>query len=155
MPRDLMPEPSGGIEPVLVASPETRSPAPAAQRDLDDMARDLGPSTSLFWEGNGGGHRGNGGGDAAEDDGGELTMAQKRGLSGRSMFASEGRPRGQGGLHPHVQILSIADLEACVALENAAFPEAERCSREKVCLGVSASLVRSVCEGNVQCSGLL
>ena len=35
-------------------------------------------------------------------------------------------------LHPYVQILSISDLEACVALENAAFPENERCSREKV-----------------------
>ncbi|MCJ1411150.1 hypothetical protein MMC19_005238 [Ptychographa xylographoides] len=34
-------------------------------------------------------------------------------------------------LHPYVQILSISDLEACVALENAAFPENERCSREK------------------------
>lgn len=38
------------------------------------------------------------------------------------------------GLHPYVQVLSLADLEACVALENAAFPENERCSREKVCL---------------------
>ena len=34
-------------------------------------------------------------------------------------------------LHPYVQILSISDLESCVALENAAFPESERCSREK------------------------
>jgi hypothetical protein len=36
-------------------------------------------------------------------------------------------------LHPFVQILSIADLDACIALENAARPEGERCSREKVC----------------------
>lgn len=35
-------------------------------------------------------------------------------------------------LHPHVQVLSISDLDACVALENACFPENERCSREKV-----------------------
>ena len=35
-------------------------------------------------------------------------------------------------LHPHVQTLSISDVEACVALENAAFSENERCSREKV-----------------------
>jgi len=34
-------------------------------------------------------------------------------------------------LHPYVQLLSISDLEACVALENATFPEQERCSREK------------------------
>ena len=35
-------------------------------------------------------------------------------------------------LHPYVQTLSLADVESCVALENAAFPENERCSREKV-----------------------
>ena len=35
-------------------------------------------------------------------------------------------------LNPYVQTLSLADLESCVALENAAFPEEERCSREKV-----------------------
>ena len=35
-------------------------------------------------------------------------------------------------LHPYVQTLSISNLESCVALENAVFPEQERCSREKV-----------------------
>ena len=35
-------------------------------------------------------------------------------------------------LHPYVQTLSLADLESIVALENAAFPEQERCSRQKV-----------------------
>ncbi|KAL9003121.1 MAG: hypothetical protein Q9188_003985 [Gyalolechia gomerana] len=34
-------------------------------------------------------------------------------------------------LHPYVQTLSLSDLESCVALENATFPEHERCSREK------------------------
>ncbi len=36
------------------------------------------------------------------------------------------------GLHPYVQVLSTSDLDACVALETASFPEKERCSREKV-----------------------
>lgn len=43
-------------------------------------------------------------------------------------------------LHPYVQTLSVADVDSCVALENAAFPENERCSREKVrqvCICVS------------------
>lgn len=40
--------------------------------------------------------------------------------------------RTKNDLHPYVQTLSLADLESCVALENAAFPEEERCSREKV-----------------------
>lgn len=35
-------------------------------------------------------------------------------------------------LHPHVQTLSLSDVDICVALENATFPEPERCSREKV-----------------------
>ncbi|KAL8735196.1 MAG: hypothetical protein Q9166_001072 [cf. Caloplaca sp. 2 TL-2023] len=34
-------------------------------------------------------------------------------------------------LHPYVQTLSLSDVESCVALENATFPEIERCSREK------------------------
>ena len=34
-------------------------------------------------------------------------------------------------LHPYVQTLSLIDLESCVALENATFPEHERCSKEK------------------------
>lgn len=37
-------------------------------------------------------------------------------------------------LHPFAQILALSDLEACVTLESAAFPEHERCSRDKVCL---------------------
>lgn len=41
--------------------------------------------------------------------------------------------RTKNDLHPYVQTISLADLESCVALENAAFPEEERCSREKVC----------------------
>lgn len=35
-------------------------------------------------------------------------------------------------LHPYTRPLTISDLESCVALEQAAFPENERCSREKV-----------------------
>lgn len=35
-------------------------------------------------------------------------------------------------LHPYVANLSLAAVESCVKLEDAAFPEHERCSREKV-----------------------
>jgi len=35
-------------------------------------------------------------------------------------------------LHPYTRPLTISDLESCIALEDAAFPENERCSREKV-----------------------
>jgi hypothetical protein len=37
-------------------------------------------------------------------------------------------------LHPYTSPLTLADLESCVALENEAFAENERCSREKVSL---------------------
>lgn len=35
-------------------------------------------------------------------------------------------------LHPFVQTLSISNVEDCVRVEEGAFPEHERCSREKV-----------------------
>ena len=38
----------------------------------------------------------------------------------------------ENNLHPYVQTLSLSDLDSCVALEEDAFPEHERCSREKV-----------------------
>lgn len=43
------------------------------------------------------------------------------------------RPDSIGKLHPYTSLLTISDLESCVALENAAFPiEQERASRDKV-----------------------
>lgn len=38
----------------------------------------------------------------------------------------------RNNLHPYVQTLSWSNLESCIALENAVFPEQERCLREKV-----------------------
>ena len=35
-------------------------------------------------------------------------------------------------IHPYVQTLSLSDLESCLAVENAAFPEPHRATREKV-----------------------
>ena len=113
MPRELFPEPPGGSEPVLTASPETRSPAQLPHLDLEDMAQDLGGAT-MFW-------------DEGSGEGGGLAVTSPKGAE------DDDEPWTQSGLHPHVQVLCIADLEACVALENAAFPENERCSREKVC----------------------
>lgn len=37
-------------------------------------------------------------------------------------------------LHPYTQTLTLNDVESCVRLEAATFPEHERCSREKVSL---------------------
>lgn len=54
---------------------------------------------------------------------------QRQGQRSRGVAANK-----YDNLHPYTQILSLSDLEACVSLEDATFPEHERCSREKVCL---------------------
>lgn len=45
-------------------------------------------------------------------------------------------------LHPYTRPLTISDLESCVALEEAAFVQEERCSREKVSLNDIFALKR-------------
>lgn len=35
-------------------------------------------------------------------------------------------------LHPYAALLGVGDVESCVLLENATFPENQRASREKV-----------------------
>lgn len=40
--------------------------------------------------------------------------------------SSNGDATQNDSLHPYVSTLGLADLECCVALENAAFPEIER-----------------------------
>ena len=61
-------------------------------------------------------------GAAGRDDG--LGLGPSRGLKVDNKALSD--------LHPYCQTLSSSDVASCVALENATFPENERCSREKV-----------------------
>jgi hypothetical protein len=56
-----------------------------------------------------------------------LLGLQRQGQRNRGVAANK-----YDELHPYTQILSLSNLAACVALENAAFPEHERCSRDKV-----------------------
>ena len=53
---------------------------------------------------------------------------QRQGQRSRGVVANK-----FDSLHPYAQVLSLSDLDACVALEEAVFPEHERCSRDKVC----------------------
>jgi len=46
-------------------------------------------------------------------------------------------PKGLAKLHPYTRPLTLSDVDSCVALEDVAFPENERCSREKVSLRIS------------------
>ena len=89
-------------EPILTASPEMKSPS---NRSDSDEPEDTPASNeySIFRD---------------ERDEMEVELSAKL--------------KAHDDLHPHVQVLSISDLEACVALENACFSENERCSREKV-----------------------
>lgn len=53
-------------------------------------------------------------------------------LAGRLGQRRRGSAHKYDKLHPENQVLSIAYVEDCVEVENGAFPENERCSREKV-----------------------
>lgn len=56
--------------------------------------------------------------------------------------------RGQGkqedegpvGVKVYPKALNLSDVDACVVLEEAAFPENQRCSREKVCCSLPVTL---------------
>lgn len=56
-----------------------------------------------------------------------LGIQRQLGQGGRGGVASK-----YDDLHPYTQILGPSNVEQCLALEEAAFPEHERCSREKV-----------------------
>lgn len=64
----------------------------------------------------------------------EFTIHRQEGepISAQQLRTNRGKVGERNDLHPYVQTLSLSDLESCVALENAVFPEEERCSREKV-----------------------
>lgn len=54
-------------------------------------------------------------------------------LGGRMMQRSSRSAPGKfDHLHPFTQVLSVSNVDDCVELEAEAFPENERCSREKV-----------------------
>lgn len=71
-------------------------------------------SRDLFWSRRRGGKL-----DEAEPGRGDATSSSKAGGITQN-------------IHPLVSVLSLHDLDSCVAVENAAFPENERCSKEKV-----------------------
>ena len=104
MPRDLF-SPSDPKDDSLVASPESQTPRPEGAAGLAALTgNDDFPEFIIH-----------------SDETGLHHLPERRAK------ASE-----KDNLHPYVQTLSISNLESCVALENAIFPEQERCSREKV-----------------------
>jgi len=112
-----MPQDPPGIEErTLTASPETQTPRLASTTDDYDFQPGSNGFTIIR--------------DESEDRELQLSNKLRKGDEKRN-------------LHPYVQILSISDLEAAEALENAAFPPNERCSKEKVCLkqNIYSSLV--------------
>jgi hypothetical protein len=63
------------------------------------------------------------------------------GLQRQGQRTRAAAPNKYDDLHPYTQILSLSNLEACVALEQGTFPEHERCSRDKVRLAPSLHFI--------------
>ncbi|MCJ1355262.1 MAG: hypothetical protein MMC33_005253 [Icmadophila ericetorum] len=53
------------------------------------------------------------------------------------------RKNDEKNIHPYVQTLSLADLDSCLAVENTAFPEHHRATREKVAAVFNIALFTS------------
>lgn len=64
----------------------------------------------------------------------EFTIHRQEGklTSAQHLRSDRAKITERNDLHPYVQTLSLSSLDSCVALENAVFPEEERCSTEKV-----------------------
>lgn len=64
----------------------------------------------------------------------EFTIHRQEGrqFNAQHLRANRAKVNERNDLHPYTQTLSLSDLDSCVALENAVFPETERCSKEKV-----------------------
>lgn len=60
-------------------------------------------------------------------------------LAGRLGQRRRGSTHKYDKLHPENQVLTINNVDDCVNVENAAFPENERCSREKVSQSIISS----------------
>ena len=89
-----------------------------------------------------------GGGSTAtgEDGYNEFTIHREE-ASESNVLIPDWRPRAneKNDLHPYVQTLSRSNVDSCVALENSAFPENERCSKEKVRLESTIRPLNAIC----------
>ena len=108
MPRDLFSSEQPKEE-ALVASPESQTPR--ASDDSDGTSNATG-----------------------ENGYNEFTVHRDDTRQANILHLHNGRAKEKqiNDLHPYVQTLSRSNVEDCLALENAVFPENERCSRDKV-----------------------
>ena len=96
-------------EETLVASPESATPKPELSDDTEDTIA------------------------AGQEGYHDFAIYRDETQPANAHRLHDGRAKAtEDNLHPYVQTLSISNLEDCVALEKAVFPENERCSREKV-----------------------
>jgi len=114
MPRDWFASDSDPKDESVVASPDAATPRSESIDDSTDIGSH-GDNESTIHRGMAGGH------------------------SALQLHADRENIKERNNLHPYVQTLSISNLEGCLALENAVFPEHERCSRAKV--GLSNVLI--------------
>lgn len=118
MPRDLFSSEQPKEE-ALVASPESQTPR--ASDDSDGTSNATG-----------------------EDGYNEFTIHRDETRQANILHLRNGRAKEKqiNDLHPYVQTLSRSNVEDCLALENAVFPENERCSRDKV--GMDTLLIETL-----------
>lgn len=69
---------------------------------------------------------------SGSDDEDDVRMSNYGSFFRRPVMSDKTNQRDE--LHPYTSILTLSDVDDCVKLEEAAFPENERCSREKVFL---------------------
>lgn len=83
--------------------------------------------------------------DDHEDEYQQFTIRRDDDRHAHAQQLREGRAKTneRNELHPYVQTLSFQNLESCVQLENAVFPEQERCSEDKVGL-IFLSFLRAI-----------
>lgn len=141
MPRDIIPtkHESDNTDPIITASPEMKSPGNPAGQISEDK-----PMQSVSQRNEGGAKPIT---NADEDEGpqpGNLAYSLFRDHKDEMEIELSQKFKSNDDLHPFVQVLSISDLDGCVAVENAAFPEDQRASREQVRSERSLSF-RSLC----------
>ncbi len=107
MPRDLFASDSDPKDESVVASPDATTPR---SDTIDDVNADGSDGYNQF----------------------TIQRGEVRKETALQLHGDREIIKKRDNLHPYVQTLSISNLEDCVALEDAVFPEHERCSREKV-----------------------
>lgn len=126
MPRDIFPARhiDDDSNPILTASPEMKSPGSSTGQLNEDKSVERTSSQDS--------NENDDIGDNEDHQPGSLAYTLFRDHRDDMEIELSQKFKGSSDLHPYVQVLSISDLDACMAVETAAFPPDQAASREKV-----------------------